>query len=93
MSFLFVAKLRNRYQLMGLPVSHSKVLLLFQGVDERDQEVLVIEKSGEQGDALLYVRACCVGGLKTGRWIKLLFICVTSPKVPFQIHFTTSCLE
>lgn len=81
MSFLFVAQLPNRYQLMGLPVSYSKVLLLFQGVDECDQEVLVTEKSGEQSDALLYVRPCCVGGLKTGRWIKQLFICVTSPKV------------
>ncbi len=50
---------------MHLPVSYSKVLLLFQGVDERDQEVLVIEQSGEQSDALLYVRPCCVGGLMT----------------------------
>ena len=48
-----------------LPVSYSKVLLLFQGVDKCDQEVLVVEKSGEHGDALLNVGLCCVGGLMT----------------------------
>lgn len=53
------------HQLLHLPVSHSKVLLLLQGMDECDQEVLVIEESGEQGDALLNVRPCCVGGLMT----------------------------
>lgn len=51
---------------MDLPVSHNKVLLLFQGMNKGDQEVLVIEKSGEESDAFLYVRLCCVGGLKTG---------------------------
>ena len=45
---------------MLLPVSYSEVLLLLQGVDKRDQEVFVIEKSGEQSDALLYVRLGCV---------------------------------
>lgn len=50
---------------MRLPVSYSKVLLLLQGMDKRDQEVLVIEKSGEQSDALLNVGLCCVGGLMT----------------------------
>lgn len=50
---------------MHLPVSYCKVLLLLQSVDECDQEVLVVEESGEQCDALLYVRPCCVGGLKT----------------------------
>lgn len=48
-----------------LPVSNSKVLLLLQGVDKRDEEVLVVEQSGEQSDALLHVRPCCVGGLMT----------------------------
>lgn len=62
---------------MALPVAYSEVLLLFQGVDERDQEVLVVEKSGEQSDSLLNVGPCCVGGLKTRGWVKLLFICVT----------------
>lgn len=38
-----------------LPVSDGKVLLLLQGVHEGDQEVLVVEKSGEQSDALLNV--------------------------------------
>lgn len=60
-----------------LPVPYSEVLLLLQGVDERDQEVLVVEKSGEQSDSLLNVGPCCVGGLKTGGWVKPLFICVT----------------
>lgn len=50
---------------MRLPVSHSKVLLLFQGVDERDEEVLVVEQGGEQSDALLHVGPRCVGGLAT----------------------------
>lgn len=27
---------------------------------EGDEEVLVVEKSGEQSDALLYIRPCCV---------------------------------
>lgn len=58
-------KLSNTYQLMHLPVSYSEVLLLLQGVDKRDQEVLVVKKSGEQSDALLYVRLCCVGSLRT----------------------------
>lgn len=64
-----------------LPVSHSKVLLLFQGVDERDQEVFVVEESGEQSDSLLDVGPCCVGGLKTRWWVKPLFICVTSAEM------------
>lgn len=48
-----------------LPVPHSKVPLLFQGMDEGDQEVFVVEESGEQSDSLLHVGPCCVGGLKT----------------------------
>lgn len=43
-----------------LPVSHGKVLLLLQCVHKGDEEVLVVEKSGEQSDALLYIRPCCV---------------------------------
>lgn len=34
-------------------------------MDERDQEVFVVEESGEQSDALFYVRPCCIGGLMT----------------------------
>lgn len=52
---------------MSLPVSHGKVLLLFQGMDESDQEVFVVEKRGEHSDALLDVRPCCVGCLKTAK--------------------------
>ena len=48
---------------MNSPVSYSKVLLLLQGMDKRDKEVLVVEEGGEQSDALLYVGPCCVGGL------------------------------
>lgn len=51
--------------MMYIPVSHSKVLLLLQGMDKRDKEVLVVEESGEQSDALFDVRPCCVGGLMT----------------------------
>lgn len=56
--FPFLLQLPNIYQVMYLPVSYSEVLLLLQGMYECDQEVLVIEKSGEQSDALLYVRPC-----------------------------------
>lgn len=52
---------------MSLPVSYGEVLLLFQGMDESDQEVFVVEKRGEQSDALLDVRPCCVGCLKTAK--------------------------
>ena len=52
--------------MMLLPVSNSEVLLLLQGVDECDQEVLITEESGEQCDALFYVGLCCVGGLMIG---------------------------
>lgn len=67
-------------EVTDLPVPHSEVLLLLQSVDERDQEVLVVEKSGEQGDSLLNVGPCCVGGLKTRGWVKPLFICATRPE-------------
>lgn len=49
---------------MRLPVSDSKVLLLLQGVHEGDEEVLVVEESGEQRDALLHIRPRGVGGLQ-----------------------------
>lgn len=52
---------------MTSPVSHCEVLLLLQGVDERDQEVLVVEQGGEQGDALLHVGPRRVGGLRVRR--------------------------
>lgn len=83
---------------MHLPVSYSKVLLLFQGVDKRDQEVFVIEKSGKESDPLLYVRPGCVGGLMT-EGEKQLFLCRVSPELhyspaaPSLICTTTSCLE
>lgn len=47
-----------------LPVSDSKVLLLFQRVNEGDEKVLVIEKSGEHGDSLLYIWPGSVGWLR-----------------------------
>lgn len=43
-------------------------------MDERDQEVLVIEQSGEQSDALLYIRPRGVGGLMTDEGMKQLFL-------------------
>lgn len=84
---------------MHLPVSYSKVLLLLQGVDKRDEEVLVIEESGEQSDALLHVGPCCVVGLRTHGGMKQLFLRTIPPKLhytlaaPSLIYFTTSCLE
>lgn len=79
---------------MALPVAYSEVLLLFQGVDERDQEVLVVEKSGEQSDSLLNVGPCCVGGLKTRGWVKLLFICVTEVQcIPRTNPFCHLCVS
>lgn len=76
-----------------LPVPYSEVLLLLQGVDERDQEVLVVEKSGEQSDSLLNVGPC-VGGLKTRGWVEPLFTCANrsaahTPAVSTQIHSAT----
>lgn len=81
---------------MSLPVSYGEVLLLFQGVDESDQEVFVVEKSGEQSDALLDVRPCCVGCLKTAKADKTaLYLrdftssaahtCCTAPLPPLSI--------
>lgn len=38
------------------PVSYGKVFLLLQRMNEGDQEVFVVEKSGKQRDSLLQVR-------------------------------------
>lgn len=46
------------------PVSDGKVLLLLQGVHEGDEEVLVVEKRGEQRDALLHIGPRGVVGLQ-----------------------------
>lgn len=50
-----------------VPVSDSKVLLLFQGMNEGDEEVLVIEESREHGDSLLYIGPGSAGGLRKGK--------------------------
>lgn len=77
-----------------LPVPYSKVLLLLQGVDESDQEVLVVEKSGEQSDSLLNVGPC-VGGLKRRGWSNhyssdgLNRSAAHTPAVSMQIHSAT----
>lgn len=36
------------------PVPHGEVLLLLQGMDKDDKEVLVVEQRGEQADPLLH---------------------------------------
>lgn len=56
--------LATRHLLQCLPVSDGKVLLLLQGVHEGDEEVLVVEKRGEQSDALLHVGPRGVVGLQ-----------------------------
>lgn len=81
-----------------LPVSYSEVLLLLQGVDKRDEEVLIIEESGEQSDALLYVGPCCVGGLMTEGGDDTVtslrdFALTGLPAAPSLIYFTTLCVE
>lgn len=52
---------------MGLPVSDDEVLLLFQRMNEGDEEVLVVEKSRKHGDSLLYVGPGGAGGLREGK--------------------------
>lgn len=49
-----------------LPVSDSKVLLLFQRMNKGDEEVLVIEESGEHGNSLLYIWPGGAGWLREG---------------------------
>lgn len=50
-----------------VPVSDGKVLLLFQCMNKGDEEVLVIEESGEHGDSLLYIGSGSAGGLREGK--------------------------